>query len=116
MATNVEAIIELAQRLSATELRSVSYELDDMADEKAKDECEQNGHQIDNDQCGRAEHRFCHHCQQRETAINQAREAKANEAPDGKSGLPSESLGSGSNTDLSQRGDTQADPSPNKTK
>src|SRR6478735_1281043 len=93
----IEAIIELADKLTAKELRTVTENLDDLADEKAKAECERDGHQIDNDHCGKPEHRFCRHCYQRETTIENSRQAKANEATDSKSVLLGESPGSGSN-------------------
>lgn len=96
------AILELANELSAKDIRDVENDLDDLGDERAKQECEVNGHQIDNDHCGRPEHRFCRHCYTQETEINQAREAKVDEAADSKSVQPSASLGSGSTSVFSR--------------
>ncbi len=66
----LEAIKELTKGLPSDTIRDISIDIDDWAAEVAFRECEQNGHQVDNDMCGKPEHRFCRNCYKREAEIN----------------------------------------------
>lgn len=53
---------ELVKGLSADEISNLKYEFEDAFEFALQNKCEQEGHKVDDDHCGRPEHRFCHRC------------------------------------------------------
>lgn len=90
-----KALIDLLLHdASPQEIKDLSSDLEDLADEMCK---EKNLHQFTDDQCGKPEHRFCMVCyepQYPKADRSHAREGKANEPVASKATLPGESPGS----------------------
>lgn len=86
--------------MTAVEAESFSDSVHDVLEGIVEAICETEGHQVDNDHCGKPEHRRCWLCGKSMPHAPIALQVKANETTASKAVLPSESLGEGSILDF----------------